>query len=313
MSEEPTHPDPMTAARTRPAGSVAAALVAALRPRQWVKNLLVLAALVPAGKNVVTGEYIVDAAAVGRVAVAFAVFCVASSGIYLIADTVGASSDRANSARRYRPIAAGLVPAPVACVLGAVLLAAAVLVSLAVSWQLAFVTAMFIAMQLSYWLALTEVAVIDICLVAGGFLVRAIAGGVAAEVRLSMWFLLVTASGSVFVAAGKRYAELMIARDTGARMRASLQYYTPTYLRFVWTMAATALVVFYSLWAFEPARSDSIWFELSLIPFTMAVLRYAVSIDGAEADEPEEIALHSARLQLLALVWIVALLIAVYH
>ncbi|MEV5646734.1 decaprenyl-phosphate phosphoribosyltransferase [Nocardia sp. NPDC052254] len=312
MSEEPIRPDPIAAHHEVPDASFARVFVA-LRPRQWIKNLLVLPALVGAGKNPVTGGYLVDAAGVGRVAVAFAVFCLASSGIFLISDAVSAVSDRVHPAGRGGPIATPGLPVRVASVLGALLLAASLGAALAVSVQLAVVTAIFIAVQLAYWLALTDVAVIDICLVAAGYLLRAIAGGVAAEVALSMWFLLVMASGSVFVAAGKRYAELMIARDGGTPLRASLQHYTPTYLRFVWTLAATALVVFYSLWAFGPDRHDSIWFELSLIPFTIAVLYYAASIDGGTADEPEEVTLHDTRLQLLGLAWIVLLAVAIYQ
>ncbi len=170
------------------------------------------------------GKDVVDAATAGRVAVAFVVFCLASSGIYPIDDATTAASDRAHPAVRSNPIAAGAVSVRGAWVSAVVLLAASLLVALAIS------------VQLAYRLALTNVAVIDICLVAAGFLLRAIAGGVAAEISLSMWFLLVMASGSIFFAAGKRYAELTNARGNGARLRPSLQYYTPTYLRFVWTL-----------------------------------------------------------------------------
>ena len=84
-----------------------------------------------------------------------------------------------------------------------------------------------------------------------GFLIRAIAGGAAASIPLSQWFLLVMAFGSLFMAAGKRYAELQLAERTGAKIRKSLESYTSTYLRFVWTLSATAVVVCYGLWAFE--------------------------------------------------------------
>jgi len=167
--------------------------------------------------------------------------------------------------------------------------------------------------------------VLDICIVSSGFLLRAVAGGVAADIPLSQWFLLVAASGSLFMAAGKRYAELHLAERTGAKIRKSLENYTTTYLRFVWTLSATAVIVFYGLWAFEQdrnhlgvvvdengAQGGIGLFVFSMIPFTIAVLRYAVDIDGGEAGEPEEIALGDRVLQLLAVTWIGVVGVGVY-
>jgi decaprenyl-phosphate phosphoribosyltransferase len=112
------------------------------------------------------------------------------------------------------------------------------------------------------------------------------------------------AFGSLFMAAEKRYAELQLSERTGAKIRKSLESYTGTYLRFVWTMSATAVVVCYGLWAFERDGHSGSWFVVSMIPFTIAILRYAVDVDGGMAGEPEEIALRDRVLQLLALAWI---------
>jgi decaprenyl-phosphate phosphoribosyltransferase len=142
--------------------------------------------------------------------------------------------------------------------------------------------------------------VLDICIVSSAYLLRAIAGGAAAHIPLSQWFLLVMAFGSLFMVAGKRYAELQLAERTGAKIRKSLESYSGTYLRFVWTLSATAVVLSYGLWAFDPIRSHNIWFAVSMIPFTIAILRYAVDVDGGMAGEPEEIALRDRVLQFLA-------------
>jgi decaprenyl-phosphate phosphoribosyltransferase len=115
---------------------------------------------------------------------------------------------------------------------------------------------------------------------------------------LSQWFLLVLAFGSLFQAAGKRYAELQLAERTGASIRKSLENYTSTYLRFVWTLSATAVVVCYGLWAFERDHGKAGWFAVSMVPWTIAILRYAVDVDGGVAGEPEEIALRDRVLQL---------------
>ena len=167
------------------------------------------------------------------------------------------------------------------------------------------VIAIYIAIQLAYCFGLKHQPVIDICIVSSGFLIRAIAGGVAADVPLSQWFLLMMAFGSLFMAAGKRYAELQLAERTGAKIRKSLESYTSSYLRFVWTLSATAMVLCYGLWAFERDGTDGTsWFAVSIIPFMIAILRYAVDVDGGMAGEPEEIALKDRVLQLLALAWI---------
>lgn len=226
-------------------------------------------------------------------------------------------SDRNHPTKRFRPIAAGgVVPVPLAYALASVLLAGSIGVAFLANWQTAVVIAIYLVIQLGYCFGLKNQAVIDICIVSSGFLLRAIAGGVAAEIELSQWFLLVMAFGSLFMAAGKRYAELQLAERTGAKIRKALQYYTTTYLRFVWTLSATAVVIFYGLWAFDKGgdngHDSNVAYAVSMVPFTVAILRYAVDVDGGAAGEPEEIALGDRVLQLLAVAWLVCVGVAVY-
>lgn len=287
---------------TGPPRSLPAGIVKALRPRQWVKNVLVfLAPVVALGDERFSYDY---RTVLLKVLLAFVVFCLAASSIYLVNDARDVEADRQHPTKRFRPIAAGVVPENLAYGM-AVLLA---VVSLVVSWlvtpDLALVMGVYIAIQLAYCFGLKHQAVLDICIVSSGFLIRAIAGGVAAGIPLSQWFLLVMAFGSLFMAAGKRYAELQLAERTGAKIRKSLESYTTSYLRFVWTLSATAMVVCYSLWAFERDGANAGWFAVTIIPTTIAVLRYAVDVDGGMAGEPEEIALRDRVLQLLAVAWI---------
>ncbi|ATL64985.1 decaprenyl-phosphate phosphoribosyltransferase [Nocardia terpenica] len=313
MSEEPTGTDLDDAVLKGPPKTLAGGIVKAMRPRQWVKNVLVLAAPLAAGKLPGTGQYaITDLTRDWHIGIAFVVFCMAASGIYLINDALDVEADRAHPTKRFRPIAAGVVPVNLAYSLSVLLLVGSIAASFLATWQLAVVMAVYIGIQLAYCFGLKHQAVLDICIVSSGFLLRAVAGGTAADIPLSQWFLLIMAFGSLFMAAGKRYAELKIALDTGAKIRKSLQYYTPTYLRFIWTVSATAVVVFYGLWAFETDHKNNQWFAISMIPFTIAILRYAVDVDGGEAGEPEEIALGDRILQLLAIAWIGAVGVAVY-
>lgn len=286
---------------TGPPKSLVAGVFKAIRPRQWVKNVLVLAAPLAAAGRGVRYDW-VDMAT--KVSVAFVVFSLAASAVYLVNDVRDVEADREHPTKRFRPIAAGVVPEWLAYTL-AVLLAAA---SLGLSWwltpNLAVVMAVYLVMQLGYCFGLKHQAVIDICIVSSAYLIRAIAGGAATDIPLSQWFLLTAAFGSLFMVAGKRYAELQLSERTGAQIRKSLESYTNTYLRFVWTMSATAVVVCYGLWAFERDRYSGSWFAVSMIPFTIAILRYAVDVDGGLAGEPEDIALRDRVLQLLALAWI---------
>src|SRR5699024_6064503 len=113
--------------------------------------------------------------------------------------------------------------------------------------------------------------VVDLAIVAAGFLLRAVAGGVAAGLPLSQWFLLVTAFGSLFMVAGKRYAELVLVARTGAGFRTSLQKYSASYLRFVWATAAAILIMSYALWAFglHGDSGSSVWATVSIVPFVV--------------------------------------------
>lgn len=297
----------------KPPKNLVDGMIKALRPKQWVKNVLVLAAPAAAGSDALFhSRVLVD------VGLAFIVFCMGASAIYLINDARDVEADRAHPTKRFRPIAAGVLPVGMAYAMAALLIVGSIGLSFLATAgpELAIVMAVYIALQLGYCFGWKHMPVIDIALVSSGFMLRTMAGGVAADIELSQWFLLIAAFGSLFMAAGKRYAELKLAMRSGAKIRKSLESYTPTYLRFVWTMAATAVVVFYALWGFDMSQQHpghaSVWYQVSMVPFTVAILRYAVDVDGGSAGEPEEIALGDRILQFLAIAWVVFVAVAVY-
>ncbi|MCU1697193.1 MAG: decaprenyl-phosphate phosphoribosyltransferase [Mycobacterium sp.] len=293
-----------------PPKNLATGIVKALRPRQWVKNLLVLAAPLFAFGGDIKYDY---REVLIKVGIAFVAFSLAASSIYLINDARDVEADREHPTKRFRPIAAGVVPQQLAYALAVVLAAISLTVSWFVTPNLAVVIAVYICIQLAYCFGLKHQAVLDICIVSSAYLIRAIAGGAAADIPLSQWFLLAMAFGSLFMVAGKRYAELQLSERTGAKIRKSLESYTSTYLRFVWTLSATAVVVCYGLWAFERDRiTGGSWFAISMIPFTIAILRYAVDVDGGMAGEPEDIVLRDRVLQLLGVALIGTIGAAVY-
>jgi decaprenyl-phosphate phosphoribosyltransferase len=294
---------------TGPPKNLVTGIVKALRPRQWVKNLLVLVAPLAALGRGVHYDY---REVLIKVGLAFVVFSIGASAVYLINDARDVEADREHPTKRYRPIAAGVVPVWLAYTLAVLLIIASLAIAWVVTPNLALVMAIYIGIQLAYCFGLKHQAVLDICIVSSGFLIRAIAGGVAANIPLSQWFLLIMAFGSLFMAAGKRYAELQLAERTGAKIRKSLENYTSSYLRFVWTLSATAVVLCYGLWAFERDGHNGSWFAVSMIPFTIGILRYAVDVDAGQAGEPEDIVLRDRVLQLLGLALIGTLGAAVF-
>lgn len=285
--EEPSVAEASEAEVTQKAGTLGGLLVGLVRearPKQWVKNVLVVA--VP-----FLARSIGDPSVMLDTALAFVVFCMAASGIYFVNDAKDVESDRAHPTKRYRPIAAGLVPLPIAYVVAVILLVGSIGISAAVSFQLVAVTTIYVAVQLGYCFGLKHQPVIDMCIVSSGFLLRVVAGGAAAELGISQWFMLVTAFGSLFMVAGKRYAEIIFANKTGAKIRKSLESYSASYLRFVWATSAAMVIMNYSLWAYQQAEIARVWSALSIVPFVIAILRYAVDVDRGSAGEPEEVVL----------------------
>jgi decaprenyl-phosphate phosphoribosyltransferase len=269
-----------------------------MRPRQWVKNVLVAAGPVAAGT-------ILTPHGLRGVVLAFVTFSLVASGIYLLNDVLDRESDRQHPVKRNRPIASGALPVPVASVLaGLLLVLVPVGLVLAGEEGLATVLGIYAVVQTAYCIWLKHQVVIDLAIVSSGFLLRAVAGGVAADVALSPWFLLVAAFGSMFMVAGKRYSEVHLVGEGKAATRRSLEAYSASYLRFVWGIAASATVVFYSLWAFSLPGHQSLLSQLSIAPFVVAILRYAIDIDRGGAGEPESVVLGDRTLQVLGVLWL---------
>ena len=281
------------------------ALVLAGRPRQWVKNVLVLAAPLSAAR-------LGHADVLRTSAIAFVAFCFAASCIYFVNDVMDVESDRRHPKKRFRPIAAGWVPIPSALVAGSVCGLAGLGVAAIANWTTVLVIAVYIVLHIVYSMWFKHVPVLDLAMVASGFLLRAIIGGVAANLELSQWFLLTTGFGSLFMVAGKRYSEMVVMGQEAAASRKSLKEYSQTYLRFVWQAAATVTVVTYSLWAFQLASTPEIahksakpWLEVSVIPWVFIFLRYSMFIDNGTAGEPEDVVLKDRVIMGIAAVWLV--------
>jgi decaprenyl-phosphate phosphoribosyltransferase len=296
---------PPIAEPQRRSGLPLRALVRACRPRQWIKNLLVLAAPGAAG-------ILLHPEVPGKLVLTFAAFCALSSSTYLLNDLHDREEDRAHPRRRNRPIASGEV-SPRLAVAAAVGLAATGLgLAMAVRPELAAVGLGYLVLTGSYTMFWRSVAVADLASIACGFVLRALAGGVATDVTVSRWFLLVTSFGALFLVTGKRYAELRIAERSGP-LRASLEQYSERYLRFVIGLAATVATTAYCLWSFQrPHHAGVSWYELTVIPFVLWLLRYALLIEQGDGEAPEDLVLKDRFLLTMSAAWAALFLAGVY-
>ncbi len=281
-------------------------LIRTARPKQWLKNILVAAAPLSAG-------ILLDVSVLLHTLTGIVLFCVASSGVYFINDLLDRGNDKLHPTKRLRPIAAGLVPVPLACGVGlALLVAAPVAAFLTGPPAFAIVLLTYEVVQVAYCLWLKHIVVLDLVIVSSGFLLRAIGGAAVVSILTSQWFLLVAGFGSLFMVAGKRYSEKIKVNQIGGSTRPSLEGYSPAYLRFVWSTSAGIVLVAYSLWAFELGASAEIPFTTySIVPLTIALLRYAYSIDTGRAGAPEDTVLGDPQLLLMGGLWFALFALAV--
>lgn len=303
---DPAAAEPIPAEFTRPR-TVLPAWLRAMRPKQWIKNILVLTAPLAAGR-------LQESPVLAATLLAMVAFIAVSSSIYLLNDIHDIEADRLHPKKRLRPIPAGELPIPVAWLMALVVGGGGVALGFWVSVPLGITLVCYVGIQFLYSYFLKDFPVIDLAVVASGFLLRAVAGGVASDIMLSQWFLLVASFGSLFMVAGKRYSEM---RHLGpeAGTRKSLASYTESYLKFVWELAAVAVVMSYGLWAFEQrvgGATKGLWAAVSIAPFTLAMLEYAFRIDRGEGGAPEDVVLHDRVLLVLGLVWLVTIVPAVF-
>lgn len=281
--------------------SLPLALLIGSRPKQWVKNLLVLAAPGAAG---VLGETSDLLATIG----ALVAFCLAASATYLINDASDVEADRRHATKRFRPIAAGELPITVAVVAAVVFAVVALGLGAAIRPPLAVVVLGYMALTTAYSRVLKHIVLVDVVALASGFVLRAVAGAVAADVPISNWFFIVTSFGSLLMAVGKRHAEVVSLGDDAGSHRKVLDGYTPSFLAYLRSVSSGVVLVAYCLWAFERAELLDVsvpWYQMSIVPFTTAVLRYAQLLDAGEGGAPEELVLRDHMLLAASAAWAV--------
>ncbi len=267
-----------TAVTTRPS-----VWLAALRPRQWTKNLLVFAGIIFAGE-LGDGSRLLEAVA------AFVAYCAASSAAYLLNDVRDAELDRLHPIKSHRPVAAGLLsPRAALAAAAALAVVAFALAALLGRWSVV-VLCTFVALQLAYSLGLKHMVLIDVMTIAGLFVVRAVAGAVAVDVPISPWLLLCTGGLALFLALAKRRGELVLVGAALTPGRPVLEGYSLALVDQLVTIVAASTVIAYALYTFTARPGERM---MATIPFVVfGIFRYLLLIHREDAgEEPEHVLL----------------------
>lgn len=284
-------------------------LARSLRPHQWAKNLFVLAPLV-------FGQELDQRTSIVRALVAFAAFCAASSGVYLVNDVRDREEDRRHPLKRLRPIAAGVLPVPMAVGAAVALFAVAGTLGAVRGWDVLGVLAAYTLLNLLYSAGLKHVVILDVMILAVGFVLRVIGGGLAIRVEVSSWLLLCTIFLALFLAFSKRRHEIVLLAEEARGQRRVLDHYSPAFLDQMINVVTASSVVSYALYAISPetaARFDSRWLVYTVPLVLFGIFRYLYLVyQKPEERNPTEAILKDPPFLINMVLWALAVVWIVY-
>lgn len=272
------------------------ALLEALRPKQWVKNILLLIGLAFALR-------LGDPIAVSRAAAAFVVFCALASAGYLFNDLADVEQDRQHPRKRQRPLASGRVSPAQSIALGLALLVGALAIAFALGPRFTIVVLGYIALTIAYNGWLKHIVLLDAFALASFYLIRAVAGAVAIDVPISPWLYLCIGLGALFLGLAKRRHELLLLGPEAASHRRILREYTPGLAEQLITIVTASLIMAYSLYTFSAENLPKNQSMMLTIPIVVyGVLRYLYLMHRREAGgSPEETLLRDLPLLITVL------------
>lgn len=299
-----------------------------MRPRQWIKNFAIFAAIT------FTGE-LFDPPIFSKVLLGFFVFCGLSSATYIVNDIFDIKKDKLHPFKKFRPIAHGDVPVSFAIILAAVLMIGSLIVAAGITTTFFAVCIVYLIMQFLYSSFLKSLAVIDILLIAAGYILRVYAGEFASGFHISVWLLLTTISISLFLAIGKRRSELTLlsgsTEENISATRKSLSHYSERLLDVYASVFATSTFISYSLFTFLenpggfkisigllmpdflPTFFQRKWLMITIIPVVYGLMRYLQDIyEKHEGESPEKVLLSDMPLLFTVTLWAILVVVLVY-
>ena len=279
--------------------SVARGLIRSCRPKQWIKNGLLLFGLIFALK-------LTDPTLVGRALAGFLVFCAASSGVYLINDLADVDKDRQHPTKRYRPLAARIVTPPQAVALAATLFTLALVASAALGPVFFALTVFYILLMVVYSFELKHVVLLDVFVLATGFVLRAVAGAVVLGVPISPWLYLCTVLASLFLGLAKRRQEIVLLQNGAGDHRRILEEYSLPLLDQLIVIVTSATLMAYSLYTFSAVNLPADHSMMLTIPFVLyGLFRYLYLVHQRnEGGSPDEVLLSDRPLLLSTGLWL---------
>lgn len=284
-------------------------VVVALRPGQWLKNLIVFAALV-------FGQRFAELRSLGRALLAFILFCAFSSAVYLVNDIVDLEADRKHPTKSLRPIATGQVSVKTALTLALLLLAGGLGCALFLGLPFSACLIAYFALNLLYSFILKRIVILDVMLIAIGFVLRAIGGGLAIKVEISSWLIVCTILLALFLGFSKRRYESVLLENEAEHHRRSLREYSPQFLDQMISVVTASTVVAYAFYTLSPETQQKFHtrsLELT-IPFVLyGIFRYLYLVhQKTQGGDPARTLLTDKPLLINIMLWFAAVILIIY-
>ncbi len=287
-------------------------IIKVARPTHWLKNIFVILPVFFGGAILNTTQAI-------SAALTFMSFSLAASAIYCLNDIIDVDADRAHNVKRHRPIASGAITIPQAYGMMAIsLLASIVLMLLLPEGQANTITVIitYFLLNVAYCLKLKEYAIIDVCIVASGFVLRILAGGFATGVQLSKWIVLMTFLLTLFLAFAKRRDDVLKMNETGRAPRKNTSRYNLTFINQAITITGTVMLVCYIMYTVSPeiiAQFGTDKLYLTSILVILALLRYLqIAVVDEKSGDPVKVVLSDRATQFILLAWVLSFLVLIY-
>lgn len=281
------------------------ALLKLMRPKQWIKNFFVFAAIIFSGK-------FLDAGLLGANLLTFALFCLTSSSIYIINDIVDIEKDRSHPTKKFRPLPSGKISARAAIICCAVLVAAVAAISYRyLDIRISGIYLLYFAINILYCFILKNIVIIDVMTITLGFVLRVASGGYATGVQVSTWLFLCTILLSLFLALNKRKSEILTLKEDCVSHRRILEEYSVSSIDKMLTTVTPSILMAYCLYTFSSTQSRTMMFT---IPFVLyGVFRYEYLIDKDNAGgKPEDVFWKDFPFLADMLLWGISVLVIIY-
>ncbi len=289
--------------------SLLRAYIKLIRPKQWIKNLFVFAPLIFA-------QELFDPVHLLLALKAFAGFCLVASAVYIVNDITDREADRMHPEKKFRPLAAGTISVSGAYIAAGILLAGAALFSFKMDHRFIILLCMYFLLNLAYSLKLKEVVLLDVFIIAAGFMIRVVGGAYAIQVETSTWLVLCTLFISLFLGFAKRRSELMQIPDANFAERKVLGHYRVSFLDQMLTISAAGTVISYAL--YTVARRTMELFGTDKLIYTTVfviygVFRYLYLIHTTTTtDKPADVVTSDVPILLTAILWVLACVLLIY-